>query len=149
MGQDSKPVRVITFNTAVGNPKIKTPQREFLKLPFYREVIEGAPDAPILALQEVGPEQAKALKEAAAEGAFQVVHIQRPGQGNAILIPSRFEVIKRRAWYYGGSQLPPLAVALWRAARERQKLNYRQYLELRMWIRVTLANGQGRGQFTV
>jgi endonuclease/exonuclease/phosphatase family metal-dependent hydrolase len=147
--QNLKPIRVITFNTAVGNPKIKTPQREFLELPFYRELIEDARDAPLLALQEVGPEQARALKEAAAEGAFQVVHIQRPGQGNAILIPSRFELVKRRSWYYGWSQLSTLAVALWRAATQRQKLNYRQYLELRMWIRATVRDGQGGGQFTV
>lgn len=34
-------LRVITFNTAVGNPRIKTAQRAFLELPFYRDVIEG------------------------------------------------------------------------------------------------------------
>lgn len=82
-------LRVITFNTAVGNPQIKTAQRAFVELPFYRDVIEGRSQAPILALQEVGPEQARALKDAVANGRFSVIHIQRPGQGNALLIPRR------------------------------------------------------------
>jgi endonuclease/exonuclease/phosphatase family metal-dependent hydrolase len=147
--QDVTPIRVITFNTAVGNPKIKTPQRAFLELPFYREVIEGADDAAILALQEVGPEQAKALKEAAAGGRFRVVHIQRPGQGNALVIPARFEVLSRRSWYFFLSQLGALLQALWRAARHRRKLNHRQYLELRMWSMARLRDRQGGREFTV
>ncbi len=143
------PIRVITFNTAVGNPKIRTPQRAFLDLPFYREVIGGADGAPILALQEVGPEQAKALKEAAAGGQFRVIHIRRPKQGNTLVIPARFEVVSRRSWYFLVSQLGALLQALWRAARHKRTLNHRQYLELRMWSRARLKDKQGGREFTV
>jgi hypothetical protein len=105
------PIRVITFNTAVGNPRIKTDQRDFLELPFYREIIEGCPGAAILAAQEVGPEQAKALKRAAGGGHLRVIHIQRPGQGNALLVPARFEVLSHRSRYFVWSQLAALAMA--------------------------------------
>ena len=134
-------VRVLTFNTAVGNPKITTRQQDLLSLPFYREVIEGVPGAPILALQEVGPEQATALKAACAGGRFELVHVQRPGQGNALLIPARYA----RA----APALPPLRPepapgarrgALGRTVTRRERLNVRQYLELRFWSRARLAD---------
>jgi endonuclease/exonuclease/phosphatase family metal-dependent hydrolase len=145
-----KDVRVITFNTAVGNPKITTRQRDFLELPFYREVIEGSDDAAILALQEVGPDQAAALKSAAAAGGrFRVEYIRRPRQGNALVIPDRYELLGHRSSYYVVSQLTALAKALWRAARRRHRLNYRQYLELRMWSRVRLRDRRGAGEFTI
>jgi endonuclease/exonuclease/phosphatase family metal-dependent hydrolase len=141
--------RVITFNTAVGNPKIKTDQRDFLKLPFYREIIEGAESAPILALQEVGPAQAKALKEAAKGGHFSLIHISRPGQGNALLVPARFKLLRRRRRYFIGSQLRALVMAVWRAIFKHEPLNYRQYLELRMWIGARLRDEDGGRQLTV
>ena len=143
------PIRVITFNTAVGNPRIKTDQRDFLALPFYREVIEGAPEAPILALQEVGPEQAKALKSAADGGPLRVIHIQRPGQGNALLVPARFEVLSQRSRYFVLSQLAALAKAVWRAASRRERLNHRQLFELRMWSEARLLDHRGQRVFTV
>ena len=149
MTDEPATLRVITFNTAVGNPKIKTDQRDFLKLPFYREIIDGTPEAAILAVQEVGPEQAKALKRAAEDGNFRVIHNQRPGQGNAILIPARFEVLSHRSRYYAWSQLTAIAKALWRAARKREKFNHRQYLELRMWSEAKLRDRRGGRVFTV
>lgn len=142
-------LRLITFNTAVGNPKIKTGQRHFLELPFYREIIEGRPDAPVLAAQEVGPEQAKALKRAAANGHFQLIHIQRPGQGNALLIPERFRVVAVRSGYYLASQLAALAKALWRAATKRERLNHRQFFEFRMWSEVRLHDRRAERVFTI
>ena len=74
-------VRVVTFNTAAGNPRILTPQAAFLGLPFYRDALEGSPEAPILALQEVGPPQWLALGQAAARpGArFALLEWHRPG----------------------------------------------------------------------
>ena len=96
-------IRVVTFNTAAGNPRIKTPQASFLELPFYREALEGAPGAPILALQEVGDAQAKALR--AATTAARVVQIRRPGLGNALIVPARYEVLKARRGYYALSHL--------------------------------------------
>lgn len=144
-------LRVITFNTAIGNPTIKTDQREFLALPFYREIIEGKTGAAILALQEVGPAQARALDEAAARAGarFTLVRIQRPGQGNALLIPDRFTVRSRRSRYFVLSQLRALAGASWRALRRRTPLNYRQYLELRMWSMARLADGANGRELTV
>lgn len=142
-------VRLITFNTAVGNPQIKTDQRDFLNLPFYREIIEGQPDAAVLAAQEVGPEQAKALKGAAAGGQFHLIHIQRPGQGNALVIPARFRVVSARSRYYVGSQLKALAKAMWLAASKRERFNHRQYFELRMWSEVQLHDDGAQKAFTI
>lgn len=142
-------MRLITFNTAVGNPAIKTDQHAFLELPFYREIIEGRPQAPVLAAQEVGPEQAKALKRAAADGDFHLIHIQRPGQGNALLIPGRFRVVAARSGYYLASQLEALAEALWRAATKRERFNHRQFFELRMWSEVRLEDRGAERVFTI
>lgn len=150
MGEEHvAPIRVITFNTAVGNPSIKTEQRDFLELPFYRETIEGRAGAAILALQEVGPEQARALKREAAGEHFHLVHIRRPGQGNALLIPARFELLAHRSRYFLWSQLTTLASAGLRAARERRPFNYRQFLELRMWSLARLRDGRDGNVFTV
>lgn len=149
MTDEQLPIRVITFNTAVGNPRIKTDQRDFLALPFYRELIEGAPEAPILALQEVGPEQAKALKRAAEGGRLRVIHIQRPGQGNALLVPARFEVLSHRSRYFLLSQLTALAKAVWRAGRGGERLNHRQLFELRMWSEARARDHRGERVFTV
>jgi endonuclease/exonuclease/phosphatase family metal-dependent hydrolase len=142
-------LRVITFNTAVGNPQIKTAQRAFLELPFYRDVIEGRSDAPILALQEVGPEQAGALKDATANGRFSVIHIQRPGQGNALLIPQRFQVLHRRSRYLLAGQLRGIVAALWRAARGRGRPDLRQLGELRMLNEARLRDARSERVFTV
>ena len=149
MPERAAEIRVVTFNTAVGNPKIKTPQRDFLALPFYRAVMDDAPDAPILALQEVGPEQAQALKAAAADGGFALVHISRPGQGNALLVPRRYSVLARRSRYFAWSQLRALAAALGRTVTRRAALNVRQYFELRMWICVRLRDGVTGRELTV
>lgn len=145
------PLRVITFNTAVGNSKIKTAQRDFLTLPFYREVFEGQPGAAILALQEVGSEQARALDEVAAdaEARFTLVRIQRPGQGNALVIPDRYTMLSRRSRYFLLSQARALAGAVWRALRRRAPLNHRQYLELRMWSMARLADQLTGRELTV
>jgi len=142
-------LRLITFNTAVGNPRIKTEQPDFLELPFYREIVEGRPEAPLLAAQEVGPEQARALKRAAAEGRFCLIHIQRPGQGNALLIPDRFRVLAARSRYFLASQLKALAKALWRAAIKRERFNHRQFFELRMWSQVRLHDRSAELAFTI
>lgn len=142
-------IRVITFNTAVGNPKIRTSQEAFLQLPFYREIIDDAPGAAVLALQEVGPEQAEALTRAAAGGRFALVRIARPGQGNALLIPARFAVLRKRSRFFLASQLMALAKALWPALTRRAKLNLRQYLELRMWSVARVRDGASGRELTV
>ena len=142
-------IRVMTFNTAAGNPKITTAQRDMLALPFYREVLEDAAGAPILALQEVGPEQARALKDAAAGGRFALIAIARPGQGNALLVPARYEVLSRRSRFFLASQLRALGAAIGRTLRRRERLNVRQYLELRMWSCARLADRASGVELTV
>ena len=144
-----QPIRVITFNTAVGNPRITTDQRAFLDLPFYREVVEGRPEAAILALQEVGPGQASALRRAEGGGRFRLIHIARPGQGNALLVPGRFHVVGSRSRPFLASQVAALARALWRRLRTGTGLNHRQYLELRMWSEARLRDSEGGPPFTV
>ena len=143
-----RPVRVVTYNTAVGNPRIKTRQRDFLELPFYQDVIQGRPDAPLFAGQEIGPEQAQALKEAARNGKFEVIHKQRPGQGNVVLVPKRFEVLERQARYFLRSQLAGAVRSLWRWLRRQGRPNWRQLAELRIWIRVRVRDRESGRVFS-
>ena len=130
-------VRVVTFNTAAGNPRIKTPQAAFLQLPFYVEAFDGAPQAPILALQEVGPAQARALKERARQGGFALLQLSRPGLGNALVVPDRYEVLSTRRGFYARSHLLGVADGLRRWARSRQRPDWRQFGELRIWLLAT------------
>lgn len=104
----STDVKVITYNTAVGNSKIKTDQGDFVKAPFYQSVIKGEPGAPILCLQEVGNEQRKALEKLAENGNF-TVQAQRVGLNfkgnNLILVPKRYKVEKADNSYFGMEQV--------------------------------------------
>lgn len=96
-------ITLITYNTASGNPKIKTPQSEFVKLSFYQKVIQGAPDAPIIGLQEVGEEQKKKLAELARKTnnfSYEYINSRGSRDGNLLLIPKRFEVLKSESAPY-------------------------------------------------
>jgi endonuclease/exonuclease/phosphatase family metal-dependent hydrolase len=127
----SATVRVLTYNTGAGNPRVTTPQDAFLALPFYAEALDGAPDAPILAVQEVGPLQARALRRAAASGRCRVLQARRPGLGNALVLPARWEVPGHaRGWY------PVVQVrgALDAVRRRAPHTDWRQLGELRTWI---------------
>jgi hypothetical protein len=93
-----QPVRVIAFNTAVGNSRIEPPQAAIPDLPFYREALAGRPDAAILCLQEVGPEQVKHLKELDTAGRMHLSYDRlRPWQGNLVVIPERYEVLSDKS----------------------------------------------------
>jgi endonuclease/exonuclease/phosphatase family metal-dependent hydrolase len=135
-------VRVITFNCAAGNPRIATPQEQLLELPFYREAFAGGPDAPLLALQEVGGVQSKALARAA--GGAVVLQKRRPGQGNALVIPDRYTVLAHDAGFYLRPQLRGVAHAL-RAGRR----HWRQYGELRMWVQARLHDRAAGRELTI
>jgi endonuclease/exonuclease/phosphatase family metal-dependent hydrolase len=137
-------VRVITFNTAAGNPRITIPQEEFLRLPFYREALDGTGDAPILALQEVGDAQARALRRAAAESTATVLQRRRPGLGNALVIPDRYEVLGHGSGYYVLPQLRGIDHGL-RTGRR----NWRQYGELRMWVEAHLRDRAADRELTI
>ncbi len=142
-------VRVITYNTAVGNPQITTPQESFLDLPFYQETLWGEPGAAILALQEVGPAQARALSRRARGGPFRVLQISRPGQGNALVIPDRYEVLHSRRRYYLLSHLRGVRAGLREGAARRRRPDLRQFGELRMWIEARLRDRLSDRVFTV
>lgn len=135
-------VRVITFNTAVGNPRIKTPQASFADLPFYQDVIQGRPDAPILVLQEVGPKQLERLCALAKNGRFTVVHAQsRPRQGNTVLVPGRFEVLESESHRYKTSQVEGAWDTLkgWvKGIHKPEEGQLRQLVEARSWTEVEL-----------
>ena len=139
-------VRIVTFNTGAGNPRVTTPQAAFLRLPFYREALESAPGAPILALQEVGNEQAAALR--ARVGAC-VLQKRRPGLGNALVIPRRYELLASRRKFYVPPQLRGTAHGTWMWARRRVRPNWRQFGELRMWIEARLRDRETGRAFTV
>jgi endonuclease/exonuclease/phosphatase family metal-dependent hydrolase len=140
-------VRVVTFNAGAGNPRVTTPQERFLELPFYREALTSAPGAPILALQEVGDAQARALRD--APGTARVLQRRRPGLGNALVVPARYEVVSSRARYYVRPQLHGLAdgALLW--CRRRVRPNWRQFGELRIWIEARLRDLETGRRFTV
>ena len=111
--QDAPPVRVVTFNTACGNPKIRTKQTDFPELPFYQDLIQGRPNAPILSGQEIGPEQAKRLQELSKNGNFTVVHAAAKfNQGNVLLIPKRYQVLDADNHRFVGSHLEGLGKTL-------------------------------------
>lgn len=139
-------VRVITFNTAAGNPRITTPQAAFLDLPFYREALDGAPDAPILALQEVGGAQAAALRK---RGGARVLQKRRPGLGNALVIPARYEVLASRRRFYVVPHLRGVADGLVLQVRERVQPNWRQFGELRIWLEARLRDRESGRVFTI
>lgn len=103
---DPKAFRVITFNTAVGNPAITTKQRDFLQLPFYQDLLQGKPNAPVLCLQEVGNEQRAAVEQLAKAGGQFTVLANRVGanQHDMMLIPKRFEVTKQETHRFLGIQ---------------------------------------------
>lgn len=150
------PVRVITYNTAVGNSKIKTKQQDFLRLPFYQDVIQGRPNAPILTLQEVGPAQLDALKSAEKNGNFRLMYIGRPGgtqgaQYNAVLVPKRFELVEGDSHYFKDAHLEGAAKTLWNWAKGgfESKLNVSQLIEPRMFTELRLKDTQSGRQFTV
>jgi endonuclease/exonuclease/phosphatase family metal-dependent hydrolase len=128
-------VRVVTFNCAVGNPRIRTPQHALLELPFYREAFAGGPEAPLLALQEVGAAQARLLRSRPAT----VLQKRRPGQGNALVIPDRYELLDHDAGYFLLPQLRGL----------RRGPHWRQAGELRMWIRARLRDRAATRELTV
>lgn len=143
-------VRVVTFNTAVGNPEIRTPQEAFVQLPFYRQALGNDPDAPILALQEVGPPQARALRDAAVAGHARVLEIHRlGGQGNALVVPGRFELLRARCCFYMGSHLLGAVGALWRYVLHPGPTDWRQLAEARMWISARLRDRASGRELTV
>jgi endonuclease/exonuclease/phosphatase family metal-dependent hydrolase len=141
-------VRVVTYNTAAGNPKITTPQAAFLDLPFYREALGDEPGAPILALQEVGTAQARALRRHRRAKA-RILQLRRPGLGDALVIPARYEVLETGRGYYGWSQVMGILDALARWARTRTTPNWRQFGELRMWLSARLREPASGREFTI
>ena len=145
----STDVRVVTFNAAAGNPKIKTVETEFLDLPFYREALEDAPGAPVLALQEVGSGQARALRERARGAPCQVLQKRRPGLGNALVVPARYRVLRARRRYFVLSQLRGTIDGLRWWAKEGHKPNWRQFGELRMWVEARVRDRVTEREFTV
>jgi endonuclease/exonuclease/phosphatase family metal-dependent hydrolase len=139
----------VTFNAAAGNPRITTRQRDFVALPFYREALEGAPGAPLLALQEVGPEQARALRREAARSTSCVLQLRRPGLGIALVVPERYEVLSQRRRYYLSGQLVGAGTGLRAWGRTRVTPDWRQFLELRMWIGTRLRDRASHRELTM
>jgi endonuclease/exonuclease/phosphatase family metal-dependent hydrolase len=146
---DPEQVRVVTFNAAAGNPRITTRQSDFVALPFYREALEGGPTAPLLALQEVGAEQARALRRQAQRSASRVLHVRRPGLGNALVVPPRYQLVSRRRRYYLAGQLVGAGAGLRAWGTTRVTPDWRQFLELRGWIEARLRDNASRRELTV
>lgn len=144
------PVRVITFNTAVGNSKIKTPQGQFVNLPFYQEIVNGSPNAPILCAQEVGPDQLNKLKELSKNGNFKVIATYaHPGQANMILVPKRFEVVKSDHTTFTGQHVKGFVNALVGWFKGKGTPHWSQMFEPRKYTEVLLRDKESGRQFTL
>lgn len=134
-------VRAVTFNCGCGNPAVTRNPGAFLALPFIDAVIDGDDSATIVALQEVSPDLKSVL--ALVDAHFQLLHISRPGQGNALLIPRRYELVEHDQ----ARMAAPQAQALWRGLRGTYvPIAWRQIFELRMWQAATVRD-QRTGQF--
>ncbi len=142
--------RVITFNTACGNSKITTDQADFPKLPFYQKVLQGAPDAPILCLQEVGNAQKDAVEKLAGNGQFRAVYM-RTGvdQGNMVLVPKRFEVLDYDADRFGMAQVTAAVKSVWDWFKGGVKPNVGQLVEPRGFQELRLKDTLTGKSFTV
>lgn len=144
------PLKVITFNTAVGNPKIKTNQADFPKLPFYQAVINGKPDAPILCLQEVGKAQKEAVEALAKNGNF-TVRAMRVGldQYNMVMIPKRFQMEDYQTERFGIGQIKAAVKSVWSWIRGEDKPNVSQLVEPRGFQEVRLRDTATGKAFTL
>lgn len=145
-----QPVRVITFNTAVGNSRIKTPQRSFPDLPFYQEALAGKQDAAILCLQEVGPEQVKRLRELDKTGRLHLSYDRlRPWQGNLVVVPERYEVLADRSRTFKSSHVRGVLASLWATVTDGYKPNALQWAEPRGYTELRLRDRQSGRTLTV
>lgn len=95
-------VNVTSFNTA-GDNCLHTPQAKIPDSPLFQKVIQGTPDAPIVACQETVPLLGKKMIDLSKNGNFQVVwpgHRWLPNwvptstlvQGNMVLVPKRYQI---------------------------------------------------------
>lgn len=141
---DGTDVAVITFNTAVGNPKgIKTPQKLFPTLPFYAATLAGEADSAILCLQEVGNDQRAEVARIGRDNPAFTWRYQRVGlkQGNMMLIPRRYVLEKYDDPHYGWTQVGSAAKAIWKWIGPEGKPNVGQLTEPRgfqiAWLRDT------------
>lgn len=130
------PIEIITFNTGSGNPKIKTPQHEFVKLSFYQKVIKGDPDAPIIGLQEAGPEQVKALYEATKHTdnvSFEYIRSNFSKGGNLLIVPKRFDVLESKSTPYSWvNQTKGIVASLGDADFDASQMWPRMYSEMKL-----------------
>lgn len=105
-------VNVVCFNAAGGASGFKL-EGELAGTPLFQKLIQGSPDAPIVAVQETTPGLAKKLLEEAEKGHFEVIW---PGkawlpkwiptsplmQGNMLLVPKRYQIEKQEAKTFTG-----------------------------------------------
>jgi endonuclease/exonuclease/phosphatase family metal-dependent hydrolase len=137
----ASPVRVVTYNTGVAD-SMKAPQAEFTSLPMFQRVINGRPDAPIIGVQETGPDLAAKLQALSKNGNFTVLW-ERTGanQGNFVLVPKRYQVVSAQNHYYGGrlSQLWDDIKGLFhhQSPNWGQTLEHRGYQQLQLRDTVT------------
>lgn len=150
----STDVKVITFNTAIGNPKIKTDQKDFSKLPFYQAAIKNEPGAAILCLQEVGNAQIDEAKRLASSGQFHVFSQAvglRGRQNNMVIIPKRYEIVSQENKRYGMGHVKALAGKVWNWAKSfgKEPMNWGQLSEPRGYQKIVLKDSVTGKSMTV
>lgn len=103
---------MVTFNVAGGASAFKL-EDKLTDAPLFQKLINGDPNAPIVACQETTPALAKKLIELSKNGNFQVIYpgeawmpkgvpISTLMQGNMLLVPKRFEVQHSEAHTFAG-----------------------------------------------
>lgn len=109
---DANAVNVATFNVAGGASAFQL-EGKLTDTPLLQKVIQGSPDAPVVACQEMTPALAEKLIELSKNGNFQVIYPGKtwvPGwvptstlmQGNLLLVPKRYQVAHVEAETFKG-----------------------------------------------
>lgn len=135
-------LRVATFNCAGGNPTCSGAWPELMTTDLYTSALND-PDGPVLALQEVNTAHRHALEAIRTRSAILEAH--RPGQGNALIVPTRYEILGTQARRMNRAN----ARALKMAYRDGHDIDWRQILEQRTWIAAELRDTQTGRTLTV
>ena len=81
--------------------------------------------------------------------AARIIQIRRPGLGNALIVPARYEVLAAQRGYYASATCAASSTGCAGGGPSGTGPNWRQFGELRMWIEARLRDSLSRRAFTV
>ncbi len=126
IGPARPPLRILTYNTAARSGP-RAPQADFAELAPLRAVVAGAPDAPLVALQETGDALKARLEQLAkARGTFTVRWSRMTvNSGLLLVVPRRFAVESSgtdRLWRGNARGVWSRLKDMWRARKSFKEL---------------------------